>query len=147
MKTALEAVFFIHLMSIMNARFTALLLFVTFFASAQQVDMKGKWRVNCVLEKKDMATLHVCDICPTTILANNTAVVEEFDLEFLDKTIKVPTEEVTIEIPYTFNSKINEIKFHYKEKDYAFKAMIVSDSNVQILMAESGEILYLKRLP
>jgi hypothetical protein len=131
----------------MNTRITVLLLFVACFSFAQDVNIKGKWKVNCVIERKDQATLHTCDICPTTMLANNTAVVEEFELEFLANTIKVPTEEVTIEIPYEFNKENNEVKFHYKQKDYAFKAMIVSDSNVQILMAESGEILYLKRLP
>jgi hypothetical protein len=131
----------------MNIRITVLLLFVACFSFAQDVNIKGKWKVNCVIERKDQATLHTCDICPTTMLANNTAVVEEFELEFLANTIKVPTEEVTIEIPYEFNKENNEVKFHYKQKDYAFKAMIVSDSNVQILMAESGEILYLKRLP
>jgi hypothetical protein len=131
----------------MNIKITVLLLLIAGFSFAQEVNMKGKWRVNCVIERKDQSTLHTCDICPTTILANNTAVVEEFELEFLANTIKVPTDEVTIEIPYEYNKDNNEVKFHYKEKDYAFRAMIVSDPNVQILMAESGEVLYLKRLP
>lgn len=131
----------------MNNKLTIFFLFIASFSFAQKLDIRGKWKVNCVLERKDSLTLHTCDICPTTILANNTAVIEEFELEFLATTIKVPTEEVTIEIPYEFNKDINEVKFHYKGKDYSFKAMIVSDANVQILMAESGEILYLKRLP
>jgi len=131
----------------MNSKLTALLVFLASLSFAQDINIKGKWKVNCVLERKDEKTLHTCDICPTTTLANNTAVVEEFELEFLEKTIKVPTEEVTIELPYEFNKEVNEVKFHYKGKDYSFKAMIVSDANVQILMAESGEILYLKRLP
>ncbi len=141
------AVFFIHLKQIMNTKLTVLFLLIASFVCAQEINIKGRWKVNCVIERKDTATLHTCDICPTTLLANNTAIVEEFELEFLSKTIKVPTEEITIEIPYSFNKEMNEIKFHYKEKDYSFKAMIVSDSNVQILIAESGEILYLKRLP
>lgn len=131
----------------MIIRLTLFLLFLANLSYAQEVNIMGKWKVNCVLERRDTSTLHTCDICPTTILANNTAIIEEFELEFLERTIKVPTEEITIEIPYSFNKKLNEVKFHYKEKDYSFKAMIVSDVNVQILMAESGEILYLKRLP
>jgi hypothetical protein len=140
-------VFFIHLSPTMNAKITAFLLFIAGSSFAQEVNIKGKWKVNCVIERKDQATLHTCDICPTTILANNTAVVEEFELEFLANTIKVPTEEITIELPYEYNRENNEVKFHYKGKDYAFRCMIVSDPNVQILMADSGEVLYLKRIP
>lgn len=131
----------------MIIRLTILLSIICTCMSAQEINIKGKWKVNCVIERKNQETLHTCDICPTTTLANNTAVVEEFDLEFLANTIKVPTEEVTIELPYEYNKDNNEVKFHYKGKDYAFKCMIVSDPNVQILMAESGEVLYLKRLP
>ena len=123
-----------------------LLLFFTAFISAQDLDIKGKWKVNCALEKKDNATFHVCDFCPSTILNNNTALVEEFDIEITENVIKFTTEEVKIEIPYEWDKATFTIKFKYLQKDYTFKAMVVSDPFVQILVAESGEVLYLKKL-
>ncbi|MBP9070433.1 MAG: hypothetical protein KBG47_13055 [Bacteroidia bacterium] len=127
-----------------------LLLFVlinSLVATAQDLNLKGKWKVNCALEKKDSATFHVCDFCPTTMLKNNTAVVEEFDIEITETAIKFTTEEVQIEIPYTWDKSTYTIKFKYTQKDYSFKAMVITDLNAQILVAESGEVLYLKKLP
>ena len=127
-----------------------LLLFVlinSLVATAQDLNLKGKWKVNCALEKKDSATFHVCDFCPTTMLKNNTAVVEEFDIEITETAIKFTTEEVQIEIPYTWDKSTYTIKFKYTQKEYSFKAMVINDLNAQILVAESGEVLYLKKLP
>jgi hypothetical protein len=122
------------------------LLFFTCFISAQNLDLKGKWKVNCALEKKNETTFHVCDFCPTTILNNNTAIVEEFNIEVSESAIKFTTEEVKIEIPYEWDKSTYTIKFKYLQKDYSFKAMVVSDPQVQVLVAETGEVLYLKKL-
>ncbi|MBK7310564.1 MAG: hypothetical protein IPI93_07165 [Sphingobacteriaceae bacterium] len=81
------------------------------------------------------------------MLKNNTAVVEEFDIEITETAIKFTTEEVQIEIPYTWDRSTYTIKFKYTQKDYSFKAMVITDLNAQILVAESGEVLYLKKLP
>jgi len=113
---------------------------------AQEVNLIGKWKVNCALEKNENGTLHVCDICPRTMLNNNTAIVEDFDLEFTAQSIKLDHEEVPIEIAYQFDPATNRVKFKYLQKEYVFKAMIVSDPMVQILIAESGEVLYLKKI-
>lgn len=122
------------------------LLFITLFVSAQNLDLKGKWKVNCALEKKDEGTFHVCDFCPTTLLSNNAAIIEDFDIEITETAIKFTTEEVKIEIPYEWDKSTYTIRFKYVQKDYAFKAMIVSDPQVQVFVAETGEVLYLKKL-
>ncbi len=128
---------------------TALLFLVTLlsiFCNAQESTIKGKWKVNCALEKKAKGQLHVCDICPSTMLANNTAVIDEFVLEFTGSVIKLEHEEVPIEVAYTYFQETNSIKFKYLQKEYHFKIMIISDPFVQILVAESGEVLYLKKI-
>ncbi len=125
----------------------ALFLISTLITNAQDLSLKGKWKVNCALEKKDSAKFHVCDFCPTTMLKNNTAVVEEFDIEITETAIKFTTEEIQIEIPYTWDRSTYTIKFKYTQKEYVFKAMVITDLNAQILVAESGEVLYLKKLP
>jgi len=127
--------------------FLLIAIFLIKTAFSQEINIQGKWKVNCAFEKKDNATFHVCDFCPTTMLKNNTAVVEEFDIEIAENSIKFTTEEVQIEIPYTWDISTYSIKFKYIQKEYAFKAMVVTDRNVQILVAESGEVLYLKKLP
>lgn len=88
----------------------------------------------------------MCDLCPTTLLNNNTAIVEEFELEFTKSEIKFPHEEVPLEISYVFNPDKNSISFKYLGKPYVFKQYILNDRSVQILVAETGEVLYLKKL-
>lgn len=130
-----------------NLFLIVVLLFSTLYSRSQDLSLKGKWRVNCALEKKDSVTFHVCDFCPSTILNNNTAIVEEFNIEITESVIKFTTEEVQIEIPYTWDKSTYTIKFKYTQKEYIFKAMVITDLNAQILVAESGEVLYLKKLP
>jgi hypothetical protein len=124
----------------------AMIFFSTLQIQAQELDLKGKWKVNCALEKKDSTTFHVCDFCPSTMLNNKTAIVEEFNIEITEASIKFTTEEVQIDIPYTWDRSTYTIKFKYTQKEYSFKAMVVSDPFVQILVAETGEVLYLKKL-
>jgi hypothetical protein len=131
----------------MKQLFFVLIFLGAFISKAQDLSLKGKWKVNCALEKKDSAKFHVCDFCPTTMLQNNTAVVEEFDIEITETAIKFTTEEIQIEIPYTWDKSTYTIKFKYTQKEYSFKAMVINDLNAQILVAESGEVLYLKKLP
>lgn len=123
-----------------------LVILFSLIGKAQESNIKGKWKVNCALEKKAEGQLHVCDICPSTMLANNTAVIEEFELEFTGSMIKFEHAEVPIEIAYTFLQETNSIKFKYLQKEYHFKMMIISDPFVQILVAETGEVLYLKKI-
>jgi hypothetical protein len=117
------------------------------FAKAQDINITGKWKVNCTLQKNENGTLHVCDLCPSTMLNNNTAIIDEFEIEFTTTSIKWQNEELSIEIPYEIEKATNKLKFKYAQKEYVFKAMIVSDPFVQILVAETGEVLYLKKLP
>ncbi len=124
----------------------AIFTFLYLFIQAQEVNIKGKWKVNCPLEKNENGTLHVCDLCPRTMLNNNAAIVEDFVLEFTDETIKLDHEEVPIEIAYKFDKNTNRLRFKYLQKEYVFKVMIVSDPFVHIMIAESGEVLYLKKI-
>lgn len=129
-------------------RLFCLALFICFLGSfkAQDLNIIGKWKVNCTLQKNEDGTLHVCDLCPSTILNNNTAIIDEFEILFTSTSIKWQNDEVSIEIPYEIDKATNKLKFKYAQKDYVFKAMIVSDPFVQILVAETGEVLYLKKL-
>ncbi|MFO0358740.1 MAG: hypothetical protein ACK50A_17425 [Sphingobacteriaceae bacterium] len=126
----------------------SLVLLMLFFVTMKSQDLNiiGKWKVNCTLQKNENGSLHVCDLCPSAMLNNNTAIIEEFEIEFTATAIKWQNEEVSIEIPYEIDKAINKLKFKYAQKEYAFKAMIVSDPFVQILVAETGEVLYLKKL-
>lgn len=123
-----------------------ILLFNFIFLNAQETNIIGKWKVSCPAERKSSSQLHMCDLCPTTILNNNTALVEEFELEFTKEEIKIQHEEVPIGITYKYEAENNSISFRYLGKTYLFKILLQSDPKVNILVAETGEILYLKRI-
>jgi hypothetical protein len=126
--------------------FALLCLFLIIIGKSQETSILGKWKVNCAAERINISQLHVCDLCPTTLLNNNTALVEEFELEFLKDQIKFHHEEVPLELSYKFNAENNSISFKYLGKPYVFKQYILNDPSVQILVAETGEVLYLKKL-
>lgn len=114
--------------------------------NAQETNLIGKWKVSCPAERKNSSELHMCDLCPTTMLNNNTAIVEEFELEFTKEEIKIQHEEVPIGIVYKYETENNSISFRYLGKTYMFKILLMTDPKVNILVAETGEVLYLKKL-
>ncbi len=126
---------------------TSLLFFLTLSSSfSQEVNLKGKWKVNCALDKQEDGKIHFCDICPTTMLANNTAIIEDFEIEITSDVMKYPHDEIVIDIMYQFDKANNTFKFKYLKKEYFFKVLIVSDPNVYVLVAETGEVLYFKKV-
>lgn len=126
--------------------FIPLFIFTVGLSYAQEINLKGKWKVNCALDKLEDGKLHFCDICPTTMLANNTAIIEDFEIEITDDVMKYPHQEIVVDIMYQFDKSNNTFKFKYLKKEYLFKVMIVSDPNVQVLVAETGEVLFFKKV-
>ncbi|MGE0567156.1 MAG: hypothetical protein AB7O73_04345 [Bacteroidia bacterium] len=130
----------------MKSLFTFLsVLFITVNSSAQS-EIIGKWKVNCPLEKTEAGTLHVCDICPSVMLANNTAIINDFEWEISAESIKFILDSKELEVAYKYDTKTNTLQFKYNEIDYNFKVLVLSDSFANIFKAKSGEILYLKKL-
>ncbi|MFO0435433.1 MAG: hypothetical protein ACK5ZT_09320 [Sphingobacteriaceae bacterium] len=55
----------------------SLVLLMLFFVTMKSQDLNiiGKWKVNCTLQKNENGSLHVCDLCPSAMLNNNTAII------------------------------------------------------------------------
>jgi hypothetical protein len=130
----------------MKSLFTLVSFIILTYSTKAQSEIIGKWKVNCPLEKTNAGTMHVCGICPSVKLANNTAIINDFEWEITAESIKFLFDNKELEVAYKYDSKTNNLQFKYNEKDYNFSVLVLSDSFANIFKAKSGEVLYLKKL-
>ena len=121
-------------------------VFIFSIASFAQSELFGKWKVNCAMEQTDDASIKSCGICPVKTL-ENSALIQEFEMEIGPKEIKFKTENEGTEVRYKFNRNNSTIEFTYKKTDYKFKILIQSDTSISIWKDTEGAIVILKKLP
>lgn len=130
----------------LSLKFLSLFFFLLSLNSFSQSELLGKWKVNCAMEQTDDASIKSCGICPVKTL-ENSALIQEFEMEIGPKEIKIKTENEGTEVRYKFNRNTSSIEFTYKKTDYKFKVLIQTDPTVSIWKDTEGAIVILKKLP
>ena len=136
-------------------RLTAGAYFLSLFAmsaipriSLAQVDLAGKWNVDCAVEKISEDAVTVCDICPK--VASTKSALSIGDLNFVftkdSMTISKEQENKKSTVKYTLLEQLQILIFNYEGTAYKFR-ILTTETNEFILKEEtSGCSLEMKKV-
>lgn len=110
-----------------------------------QIELKGKWKASCLIEKMDSVNFKMCSICDNGKLIDDETKTIDFELDFI-------TDDVTIKIgdyesikAFDFNENAHSLEFYYKDILYKFKAFWTHDSKQIVLRNEDQSLILLVR--
>lgn len=121
-----------------------LLFFLIDFSSYGQSELYGLWKVNCPIEYTGKNAVAFCGICPAT-QENNTASIENFEMEITAKEINIQKEHQTTAVPFKWDDAIKTLTFSYDKNNYVFKVLITDRTDLLIWKDKGGLLLLLQR--
>ena len=131
-------------MTKVGCKIFVLMIFV-FQISFGQKELFGTWKVNCPMEKVDVASVKYCGLCPTSQKDKSSITVNEFEMEIDQIEIKLIMNNVKTAVQYKWNEDIYTIEFNFKEIKYKFKVLWTNEDNMRILKTDDGQLMVLRK--